>query len=409
MAHHPAEGGEGFVIDGAVPLAFRQVGAQRAAHLHGFQRSATARAAAEVLHQRAQGGAERQFHQAAALHVAGQLNGQGAPGAAQAVIGVGLAALVENERHRRQGQHVVDHRGPAEQALNGGQRRLGAHLAALAFQAVQQGGFLAADVGAGAQPHFQIEVPAAAENVLAQIARRVGAPQGFIEDFLCQRVLRAQIDVALGGAHRQAGDGHALDQHVRVALHHQPVGEGAGVALVRVADDVLLARRFVVHRLPFDGGGEGGAAPAAQAGGFDLVDDALTVQGERFLQALEAAQPGVVVQGQRVGDADARESQALLVLQVGDVLGKAQGQIVVLAAVKQAGFHQRRHRLGRHRAVGHAAFRRGHFHQRLQPEQAPGAVADQRQVQAPLGGGLAQGIGHPVGAQGAGGGVGGNV
>ena len=37
------------------------------------------------------------------------------------------------------------------------QRRLGAHDAALAFEAVQQRGFLAADIGAGADADLHVE------------------------------------------------------------------------------------------------------------------------------------------------------------------------------------------------------------------------------------------------------------
>ena len=37
------------------------------------------------------------------------------------------------------------------------QRRLGADQAARALEAFQQRGFLAADIGAGADPHFEVE------------------------------------------------------------------------------------------------------------------------------------------------------------------------------------------------------------------------------------------------------------
>jgi hypothetical protein len=49
--------------------------------------------------------------------------------------------------------------------LQRGQRRLGAHDAALAFDGFQQRGFFAADIGAGAHPHFQVERLAAAGDV----------------------------------------------------------------------------------------------------------------------------------------------------------------------------------------------------------------------------------------------------
>ncbi len=53
---------------------------------------------------------------------------------------------------------VVDDRGLAEQALVRRERRLGPHLATLAFEALQQRGLLAADIGAGADTHFEVEL-----------------------------------------------------------------------------------------------------------------------------------------------------------------------------------------------------------------------------------------------------------
>ena len=50
--------------------------------------------------------------------------------------------------------------GHAEQALVRRQRRLDAHLAALALQAVEQRGLLAADIGAGADALLDVEVRA---------------------------------------------------------------------------------------------------------------------------------------------------------------------------------------------------------------------------------------------------------
>ena len=47
------------------------------------------------------------------------------------------------------------------------QRRLGAHLAALAFEALEQRGLLAADVGAGADPHLEVEARARAARCCA--------------------------------------------------------------------------------------------------------------------------------------------------------------------------------------------------------------------------------------------------
>src|SRR3546814_13718910 len=82
---------------------------------------------------------------------------------------VELGALGQNNGHRGQRDDVVDDGGLAEQPLDGGQGRFGAHDAALAFQAVEQRGFLAAYVSARAFAHFQVERFAAAVD--GQIGR----------------------------------------------------------------------------------------------------------------------------------------------------------------------------------------------------------------------------------------------
>ena len=65
---------------------------------------------------------------------------------------------------------VVDDGRLAEQALVRRQRRLGAHLAALAFEAFEQRRLLAADIGAGAHAHFEVEGVVRAGDVRAEHA-----------------------------------------------------------------------------------------------------------------------------------------------------------------------------------------------------------------------------------------------
>ena len=87
------------------------------------------------------------------------------------------------------------------------------------------------------------------------------------------RILGTQIDVALRGADCDARDRHALDQHERIAFHQHAVGERSRIAFVGIAGDVLLLRRLIEHRLPFDAGRKRGAAAAAQTGLRDRLDD----------------------------------------------------------------------------------------------------------------------------------------
>ena len=141
------------------------------------------------------------------------------------------------------------------------------------------------------------------------------------------RVFGADVDHSRGRADREAGDRHAFDQHVRVALHRHAVGEGAGVAFVGVADDVLLrgagAAATVFHLMP-----AGKAAPPRPRRP-ESSTSATTAAGAMRERARRPAQPScacVVVQRQRIGDAHAREGEALLLREIRDLLGQAQVQ-----------------------------------------------------------------------------------
>ena len=100
-----------------------------------------------------------------------------------------------------------------------------------------------------------------------------------------ERVLVAHVHVAfhraVAGADGVGGDDHALDDAVRVALEHGAVHERARVALVGVADDVVLLAGVGAAVAPLPARGEAGAAAAAQAALLDFVDHGLRVGGAR--------------------------------------------------------------------------------------------------------------------------------
>ena len=157
MADQAVARGKGFIVERRVEQRAGEIGAERTADLHGAHRAAGKGAAADIVDEFAERDAERGLEQAAMLDVAGELDRHGAARAAHAEIGIGLGAVGEDEGDRRKRQHVVDHGRLAEQALVRRQRRLGADDAAAAFEAFQQRGFFAADIGAGADPDFEIE------------------------------------------------------------------------------------------------------------------------------------------------------------------------------------------------------------------------------------------------------------
>ena len=150
----------------------RQVGAERAADLDGPHRPAGQRAAAVVLDELAQGDAERQLDDAAAGDVARPAGRPGCRGTCRrpsSAYAAPPSARIIGTAHER--EHVVDDGRLAEQALERGDRRLGAHLAAAALEALQHRGLLAADVGTGAHPHVQVEGEPAAQDVARRASR----------------------------------------------------------------------------------------------------------------------------------------------------------------------------------------------------------------------------------------------
>ena len=396
VAQHRAHGRVSLVVERNIPLRRRHIRAQRPAHLHRLDRPAAGRAAAVVEQQLAQRHTEGHLDQPAVADVARQLHQQRAARAAGAVIAVMRRAARQDERHAGQRDHVVDHRGLAEQPLDGRQRRLGAHDAALAFQAFQHRRFFAAHIGARCLADVQVKRPPTAQHVGAQGTRRFGTAHRLAHRGHRVRVLGADVHIALRGPHRQRGDRHAFDQQVGVALHHHAVGVGAGIALVGVAHHVLLRSSGGAHRLPFQTGRKGRTTAPAQARLQHFVHHLGARHTERPAQPHIAAVRLVVGDGQRVGEAHAGKGQPLLSGKVRDLLGEPQAQRV-RPALQRAGIEQAGHIVHRHRAIGHAAGRRGHLKQRLQPEQPPRTIAHQRQGQPARRGLVGQTAGHTVG------------
>ena len=179
------------------------------------------------------------------------------------------------------------------------------------------------------------------------------------------RVFGTDVDVALGRSDRDRGDRHPLDQHEGIALHDHAVGKGPAIALVGVADHVFLRRLGLGHGAPFDAGGESGAAAAAQARLHDLLDDRFSAGRKRAFESLVAAVRAIIGQRARIDHAAAGEGQARLPLEPGNVLGRAEPQLV--RAVGEDGAEQSVGIARRNRSIGDPACRRLQLHHRLEP------------------------------------------
>ena len=92
---------------------------------------------------------------------------------------------------------------------------------------------------------------------------------------LGERVLAAEVEVAVLGAGREAGDRHRLDEGERVLLQQDAVLERAGLGLVGVADEVVGPGRLGGHGGPLAPGRERRAAAADELRRGHLLDDPL--------------------------------------------------------------------------------------------------------------------------------------
>jgi hypothetical protein len=99
-----------------------------------------------------------------------------------------------------QGLDVV-HRGRlVEVAAGDGEGRADARPARLAFQRLDQRGFLAADIGAGAEVDLDVEIEALAEDVGTQQIGRAPCRQRRLQRFQQVAVFAAQVEQPFPGA-----------------------------------------------------------------------------------------------------------------------------------------------------------------------------------------------------------------
>ena len=101
-----------------------------------------------------------------------------------------------------------------------------------------------------------------------------------------------------------------------IALHQQSIREGARVAFVGVADDVLALTRRPQRSLPLDAGGEGRATPCRETG----VDDCCTISPGAMRNARRRPAPppwaSVFVEVDGIDQAEPSARQPLLSLEI---------------------------------------------------------------------------------------------
>ena len=382
-------GGEGFVVERRVELRLGKVGAERPADLHRADRPAGGRAAAEVVQQLAQRDAEGLLDQAAVLDVAGELERQACrasgPCRSRGRTAAPASRMIGTTGER---DHVVDHRRLAEQALDRRQRRLEAHLAALAFQAFEQRGLLAADVGAGAAPHLEVERACRCRADACRAVRRPWpAAMAAFERALARADTRSAGRCSPAWRRRRRRR-WSCPRSARTDRLPSACGRRTCRSRLRrrCRRRTSGGPRLPQHRLPLDAGREGRAAAAAQARVGHFLDDRLAGRSPARRASPRSRRAHVVVERQRIDDADAREGEALLVLEVRDLVRSGRGAGDALPPWRQAGVEQIGHVLQRDRDRRRCGPRGRDFDQRLEPEHAARAVAHDLDVDIAPGG-----------------------
>ncbi len=165
------------------------------------------------------------------------------------------------------------------------------------------------------------EAEAGPEDVVPKQTDGLHVLDGVLDAVHGDRIFGADVEVAFAGAEGIAGDHHPFDDSVGVAFQDRAVHEGAGVALVAVADDVLLLAILVGGELPFAPGREAGAPAAAEAAIKDFVDDFLGLHfGQDLLEGLEAIVAEGLFEAIGIDEGAAVESDAQLPLVEIDVV-----------------------------------------------------------------------------------------
>jgi hypothetical protein len=263
--HHRTQGHEALVGDGGIQVLFDDDAARGAARLDALELLAAPDAAPDVENDLPQGGAHGNFDEARVVDLAGEGEDFGTLGLLGSYRGEPLGSLGYNYRDIGQGFHVVDYRGLTPESLYSREWGLGDGHAPVALYGFEQGRFLAADKGAGAQPYLHIEGEIGAQDILAHEAHGLGLLDGYLEPLDGQGIFGADVDIALVGAHGPSGDHHGFENGMGIAFYGGAVHIGAGIALVGIADDVFHIAFHLGCGLPLETCGEAGAAAPAQA------------------------------------------------------------------------------------------------------------------------------------------------
>ena len=321
-AHHGTDLREALVVDRCVNMDRRNTAAGRTAGLRRLEPLAIGNASADLFDDLAERCAHGDFHQADVRDLAAEGEHLGALGGLGTDRGIPLRSLEDDLGDVGIGLDVVEDGRLPEETFHSRERRPRAGLSALAFDGGHQRRLLAADESAGAETDLDVKIKSGSKDVLTQEPVLPGLFERDLQTLNSDWILGADIHIALAGADREACNGHCLDDGMGIALKDGAVHEGAGVALVRVAADILDVALGRFTEGPFAAGREPRAAAAAQAGGQNGIDDLVLIHRcQNLVQRQITVQSDILLNVLRVDDAAVFERDThLFCIEIG--LGK---------------------------------------------------------------------------------------
>src|SRR5882762_224772 len=158
-----------------------------------FQLAVSANATGVIKNDFAHGRAHGDFENSGASHVATDADKLQTARAAQALRGEPIDTPRQNLRHVDESLDVIEHRGLLPETRLHRKRRFVARFGSMPLNRLQQRGFLAADIAAGADKNFEFEVKFAAEDFFPEEAGATAAADLFAKDFFLKVILVADV------------------------------------------------------------------------------------------------------------------------------------------------------------------------------------------------------------------------
>ena len=175
---------------------------------------------------------------------------------------------------RRPGERldVADERGAVVEAVGLELRRLVPRLGPPVLHRLDQRALLPADVAPRAREHLNLDIASPAADFRPAHPQPPGALDLALHDRDLLAIFVADVDPTAPGAGHEGGEDHPLEDEVGMAREQFAVLEGSRLALVAIADDILLLPGRPPDVVPLLLCRHPRAPHAAQVGHLQLLD-----------------------------------------------------------------------------------------------------------------------------------------